>query len=127
MVETSGVKNIADMWKGNYSNVFNSVTNTEVEEYISSEVDVESINGCVSEIVEAIKYLPHNKSPGHDSVMSEHFQYASHWLPVLLAALFKSILQHDITSTGNYRPVALATVCSKIMIMIISIQDGTLN
>ncbi len=26
--ETSGGKNIAGMWKGNYSNVFNSVTNT---------------------------------------------------------------------------------------------------
>ncbi len=50
MGETSGGKNIAGMWKGNYNNVFNSVTNTcyKVEvEYISSEVDVESINVCV--------------------------------------------------------------------------------
>ncbi len=50
--------------------MFNSVTNTcdkaEVEEYISFEVDVESINVCVSVIAEAIKYLPHNKSPRHD-------------------------------------------------------------
>ncbi len=65
----------------------------EVEKYISSEVDVESINVCVSEIVEAIKYLPHNKSPGHDSLMSEHFQYASHMRPVLLVVLFKLMLQ----------------------------------
>ncbi len=86
------------MWKDNYSNVFNSVTNTcdkaEVEEYIASEVDVQSINVCVSEIVKAIKYLPHNKSPGHDSLMSEHLQYASHRLSVLLAVLFKLMLQH---------------------------------
>ncbi len=77
MSETSGGKNIAVMWKGNYSNVFNSVTNTcdkaEVAEHISSEVDVESINVCVSETVQAIKYLPHNKSPGHDSLMSNTF------------------------------------------------------
>ncbi len=108
----------------------------KVKEYISSEVDVESINVYVSEIMEAIKYLPHNKSPGHDSLMSEHFQYASHRLPVLLAILFKLMQQHgylpdsfmlamlvpilkrktgDLTSTGNYCPIALATVCSKIM------------
>ncbi len=66
----------------------------EVEEYISSQVDVESINVCVSEIVKAIKYLPHNKSPWHGSLMSEHFQYASHKLPVLSAVLFKLMLQH---------------------------------
>ncbi len=64
MGETSRGKNIAGIWKGNYSNVFSSVTNTsnkaDVEEYISSEVDVESINVCVSEIVKAIKYLPDN-------------------------------------------------------------------
>ncbi len=51
MGEKYGGKNIAG-----YSNVFNSVTNTcdkaEVEEYISSKVDMESINICVSEIVE---------------------------------------------------------------------------
>ncbi len=93
MGETSGGKNIAGIWKGNYRNVFNYVTNTchkaEVEEYISSEVDVESVNVCVSEIVKAIKYFPHNKSPGHDSLMSEHFQFASYGLPVLLEVLFK--------------------------------------
>ncbi len=50
---------------------------------------MQSINVCVSEIVEAIKYLLPNKSPGHDSLMSEHLQYASHMLPVPLAVLFK--------------------------------------
>ncbi len=98
MGETSGGKNIAGIWKGNYSNVFNYVTNTchkaEVEDYISSEVDVESIYVCMSEIVEDIKYLPHNKSSRHDSLMSEHFQYASHRLPELLAVLFTMMLQH---------------------------------
>ncbi len=95
-------------------------------------VCVESIKVGVSEIIEAIKYLPHNKSPGHDSLMSEQFQFASHRLPVV----FKLMLQHgylpdsfmlamlvpilksktgDITNTGNYRPKALATVWSKIM------------
>ncbi len=119
-----------------FNYVINTCDKTEVEEYISSEVDVESINGCVSEIVEAIKYLPHNKSPGHDSLMPEHFQYASDRLPVLLAVLFKLVMQHGylpdsfmlamlvpilksktgvITSTRNYRPIALATVRSKIM------------
>ncbi len=67
----------------------NTCDKAEVAEHISSEVDVESINVCMSEIVRAIKYLPHNKPPGHDSLMSEHFQYASHRLPVLLAVLFQ--------------------------------------
>ncbi len=115
--------------------MFKSVTNTcdkaEVEEYISFEVDVESINICVSEIMEAIKYLPHNKSPRHDSLMSEHFQYGSDRLPMILAVLFKLMLKHryltdsymlvmlvpifkskpgDIPSIDNYRLIALATV-----------------
>ncbi len=68
--------------------------------------------------------------------MSEHFQFASYILPVLLAVLFKFMLQHsylpdsfmltilvpilisktgNITSTVNYHPLALATLCSKIM------------
>ncbi len=78
------------MWKGYYSNVFNSVTNICGK----ALVDVKSINVCVSEIVEAIKYLPYNKSPGHNSLMSEHFQYAFHRQPELLAVLFKLMLQH---------------------------------
>ncbi len=53
----------------------------------------------VSEIVEAIKYLVHNKSPGHDSLMSEHFKYAFHSLLVLLAVLFKLMLPHGICQT----------------------------
>ncbi len=55
--------------------------------------DITVYNVGVSEFVEAIKYLAYNKLPGHDSIMSEHFQYAFHRLLVLLAVLFKLKLQ----------------------------------
>ena len=68
--------------------------------------------------------------------MSEHFQNASHHLHVLLSIISQAMLKHvflpkqfmitmivpilkskngDIMSKSNYRPIALATVCSKIM------------
>ena len=68
--------------------------------------------------------------------MSEHYKNASYRLNVALSVLLQAMLKHgflpkqfmlttivqilkskngDITSKSNYRPVALATVCSKIM------------
>ena len=88
----------------------------------------------------AIKELPNNKSPGYDGLMSEHFKHASHRLYVLMAIVLQSMMKHgflpqqfmttmlvpilknkngDIASKSNYRPMALSTVASKILEIIL--------
>ena len=68
--------------------------------------------------------------------MPEHFKNASYRLNVVLSVVLQAMLKHgflpkqftltmivpilkskngDITSKSNYRPIALATVCSKII------------
>ena len=85
---------------------------------------------------EAVAELPKNKAPGYDGLMSEHYQFASPRLNVILAIVLQSFLKHgflpvgfmitmivpilknkngDMTSKNNYRPIAIATVMSKIL------------
>ena len=131
---------ITDMWKNHYCNLFNSVKNDsykgEIEMYISRVSDDQlSYFNCI-EVRDAISDLPKNKSPGHDGLMSEHLQKASGRLAVLLSLNFSFILRHGylpdrlmmtllspilkskngaITDKSNYRPIALATVCTKVL------------
>ena len=90
----------------------------------------------VSNISDAISELPNDKSAGLDGFMSEHLKNASYRLNVVLSVVLQAMLKHrffpkqsmlttivpilkskngEITSKSNYRPIAFATVCSKII------------
>ena len=85
---------------------------------------------------EAVAELPQNKAPGYDGLMSEHYQFASPRLNVILAIVLQSFIKYgflpdvfmitmivpilkkqngDMTSKNNYGPIAIATVMSKIL------------
>ncbi len=138
--EAEGEDEICSMWQDHYHNLFNSVTNTddkiEVIDYISNIPFTSDILVQVSEIAVAIKDLPNGKSPGHDGLSCEHFKHASHRLSVLLSCLFSGMLIHghmpndmmltllvpvvknkcgDTCDKGNYRPIALAVISTKIL------------
>ena len=84
----------------------------------------------------AIKQLDKNKSCGLDGIYAGHLKYASTRLLDLLSHCFSSLLVHgvlpdsmisvvllpvikdkagNITSKDNYRPIALASIVSKVM------------
>ena len=56
----------------------------------------------VKEIQDIIHAMPVGKAPGYDSVSNEHFKYANEKLHV------------DLFDNNNYRPIALATIASKL-------------
>ena len=136
----SGTENILGMWHDHYQSLFNSVQDVNdkpsVLSYIQNHMNHENFNVKVSDISDAISELPNDKSPGIDGLMSEHFKNASYRLNVVLSVVLQAMLKHgffpkqfmlnmivpilkskngDITSKSNYRPIALATVCSKII------------
>ena len=94
----------------------------------------------VDDMICSIKELPNNKSPGYDGLMSEHFEYASHRLCILMTIVIQIMIKHgflpqqfmttmlvpilknknvDIASKSNYRPIALSRVASKILEIIL--------
>ena len=135
-----GADNILNMWRYHLKSLFNSFQDVTdkpgVLSYIQNDMDDENICVTVNDISASINELPNDKSPGIDSLMSEHFKNASYRLNVALSVLLPVMLKHafltkqfmltmivpvlkskngDIISKSNYRPIALATVCSKIM------------
>ena len=56
----------------------------------------------VKEIQDIIHAMPVGRAPGYDSVSNEHFKYANEKLHV------------DLSDNNNYRPIALATIASKL-------------
>ena len=136
----SGTDNILNMWRDHFKSLFNYVQDVTdkpgVLSYIQNDMGDENICVTVNDISASINELPNDKSPGIDGLMSEHFKNASYRLNVALSVLSQAMLKHgflpkqfmlttivpilkskngDITSKSNYRPIALATVCSKIM------------
>ena len=134
----SGTDNILNMWRDHFKSLFNSVQDVTdkpgVLSYIQNDIGDENICVTVNDISASINEVPNDKSPGIDGLMSEHFKNASYRLNVAISVLLQAMLKHgflpkqfmltmivpilkskngDITSKSNYRPIALATVCSK--------------
>ena len=93
-----------------------------------------------SEIERCIAKLKNGKSNGMDNVSSEHLKYSSPRLACMLALCFTKMFSHGylpthmlsvqlvpiiksksglISSKDNYRPIAIASVLSKVLEMII--------
>ena len=135
----SGADNIAQMWRDHYSDIFNSVYQTidvvglyNVDEYTDfGDVVVPS-----EEVERAVCELVVNKSCGIDGIYAEHMLCSSYVLFRLLALCMSSFLVHGflpdemmavalvqiiksksgrIMSKDNYRPIALASIFSKVL------------
>ena len=96
-----------------------------------------------NEVYEAIKKLDKNKSCGADSIYAEHLKYASEKLYILLSLCLTVFFIHSYlpeslltvilvpiiknkagnrNSIDNYRPIALASVLSKVLENIILVR-----
>ena len=128
------------MWLHHYQSLLNSIPGSpvnikKINEYCSNvQLNVQMIFN-VKEIQDIIHAMPVGKAPGYDSVSNEHFKYANEKLHVLMSLLYSSMLIHgflpdammitiiapiiknkagDLSDNNNYRPIALATIASKL-------------
>ena len=133
----NGEENIAEMWRRYFLDIFNCVNSrpfTECE--LDKQSTFDDLLVKSEEIEEAIKDLDLNKSCGQDGIYAEHLTFSSRRILVLLSWCFTSFLAHGvlpdsmisvilvpiikdkackIASKSNYRPIALASVISKVL------------
>ena len=97
-------------------------------------------NISVREVSDSVSQLSSGKSSGYDSLNAEHFKYAGHSCATHLSLCFTMMLRHchlpneltkvvlvpilkdktgNISDKDNYRPIALASVASKLLETII--------
>ena len=138
--EACGPDEIINLWKNHFYDIFNCINpinKSQVEYKLNEPVNNIVVNHTM--VTEAIKKLSLNKSCGLDGITAEHLKYASERLPYLLSMCITSFFIHgflpesmlsvlivpvikdkagNINSKDNYRPIALASIISKIVEMI---------
>ncbi len=134
----SGAENIAELWRQHYTTLFNCVKSEPGKVEVVSSMDTGSIT--TNEVYQAIIQLKELKTGGLDEITAEHLKFASFRLVVLLAICFTGFMIHGLLpesmlsvtllpvirdkagkvgSLDNYRPIALASVVSKVLERII--------
>ena len=135
--DIQGTDNIVQMWKSHYDSLFNCSNDRINVKSLCSDVNYsETMIVKRYEIVDALAKLDDGKSSGMDGVYAEHLKYSSPRLVVLLSLCFSSLFVHgflprsmisvilvplvknksaSICTKSNYRPIALASVISKLM------------
>ena len=135
----NGPIEIAELWREHFKDIFNCLKDKDVSHTVYNLNDSNGItvNACM--VNDAIKELGLNKSCGLDGVSAEHLKYASDRLPHLLGLCITGFFIHgflpdsmlsvlivpvikdkagNINSKDNYRPIALASIISKVVEMI---------
>ena len=140
----SGEGDITKLWHDHYSTLLNSnkctKSKNDVLKVINEPLNLACVPFSVGEVATAIEMLKTGKSPGLDNVQAEHFKFADTRLICLLSMLFNSIVSHgympqnlmksvivpiikdkrgQVTDRNNYRPIAITSVSSKILELLI--------
>lgn len=133
----SGPEEIAEVWRQHYSTLFNCIhTDLYKVEHIESNTLLESMVIMSHEVHQAIHKLSNNKASGLDGISAEHLKNASIRIAPLLAICFTVFMIHGVLpdlmlavllvtvikdkagkigSLDNYRPIALASILSKVL------------
>ena len=136
-----GHKDIADMWAVHFKSLFNSVKSEHFKESVLANIndisDVDFNNLCFKcdDTADILSKLDKGKACGLDGLFSEHLIYGGWRLSVLLTLCFNACLSHgymppnltktvivpvikektgDSSDKGNYRPIALTSIVSKV-------------
>ena len=125
---------IVNMWRSHYNDLFNCI---KKDNNVCYEPDIEVSHG---DITSGIEGLANNKSCGLDGVSAEHLKHSSNRIVPMLAMCFTGLFIHgmlppsmisvvlvpivkdkraSVCSTSNYRPIALASIMSKLLEKII--------
>ena len=130
-------EDIAEFWKNHYSNLFNCIPNSQyIYNNPAQGENFENVKVFPEEIKISIKKLSNNKSTGSDGVSSEHLKFSGDLCTNLLAQCFTGFLVHgflpeslmsvtlipviknkkvQFNNADNYRPIAIASVISKVL------------
>lgn len=140
----TGNKEVCDFWFSHYRNLLNSNNDTSIKNEVLNSIKVGCVNNIESglqyftftEVETAIKAMKKGKCHGIDGIFSEHFLFADTSVNDLFCKLINAIIVHghlpgkaletllvpivkdkkcDITVSDNYRPIAIATIASKII------------
>ena len=136
-----GEKNIAECWRNHYATIMEGKGHPKLSlsvENISKEWTIPKV--LVKEVQLAMKNLSIESAPGLDGVTGDHLRYAHPTLYVHLSLLFSSLFGHhfvtqnlidikilnlvkdnhkSLSDMNNYRPIALASLVSKLLECII--------
>jgi hypothetical protein len=141
--EITGNEKVCEFWHDYYKKLLNTCEDFSSKEHVLKGIEkgceTENVSSNMFtplEIENAIKVLKKGKSPGLDGVSSEQFLFAHHVINELFCTLINSAIMHgylpikaletllvpivkdkkgDITNSDNYRPIAIATISSKII------------
>lgn len=130
--DVSGEQNIAELWKSHYATLFNSTRS--INHLIESHSDFDDFS--IGEVIQVCKELKKNKAKGPDDIAAENILFAhdsiygvlTHFMNAMvrtstlpsemLKVAVVPILKKkglDGTIIKNYRPIALATILSKVL------------
>ena len=134
----SGNENIACLWKEHFSSILNSVSDETLKDSVMSRLDGELSEAkhiSVQEIKDALPELTSGRCAGHDGLYAEHLKFAGQSCVIHLSLCFSMMLKHghlpsaftkvvlvpilkdkagSLSDKNNYRPIALASVTSKL-------------
>ena len=135
----SGCENVAGMWKEHFSNILNSVSSTDCKDFVLQQFQEETKTfNCISvpEILKSTHELATGRSNGSDGLSAEHFKHAGVACATHLSVCFSMMVKHScvphlfakvvltpivkdrsgkLSEKDNYRPIAMASVSSKIL------------
>ena len=125
------------MWNNKFSNLLNELNTPDAGEIFSALAsDILQGIGCnVADVKHLLPPLPLNKSPGRDNISAEFIRFAHPSICIYLSVVFNLCTVHsfipsqcldtvivpitksptsDISNSVNYRPIAIASVVSKL-------------
>ena len=133
----TGENQIAQKWRDHFKSLLNSCSNSGLPNSDEHDDNISNFSDFkVIEVYDAICKLKLGKSAGLDGLRSEHFLNASSNLSCVVTLLFNACVNHqylpveimntvivpivkdtkaDITIQDNYRPIAVTTVLSKVL------------
>ena len=148
---TSGESNITNLWKKHFCNILNANTcDSDLKNKIMTKLeniqhtDDMTVSGIdISNLISQLKY---GKAAGSDDLCAEYFKFAHNKLHILLSMCFTLFFTHSYLSatmietiivpivknkcgnlcdSNNYRPIALATLMSKLFESVILLKCET--
>ena len=136
----SGRKDISEVWRKHFCDLFTCIRDTADDIVQFDVVYSDEMNVTCAEVDDCISQLKLNKSSGLDGISAEHMKHCSRRIIPILATCFSGFMVHgflpesmksvvlipiikdkkaQINSKDNYRPVAVASVLSKVCELII--------
>ena len=134
--DATGKKEVADMWKDHFEKLLNCIKGKDSKNLSFDCKFDPSLLVIPSEIEDAIDKLASGKSCGLDGIYAEHLKYCSIDFRSMLAKCITGFLVHGclpeslmsvilvpiikdksgkINNKDNYRPIAIASIMSKLL------------